>query len=90
MAERSRGTAYLCHRLTHCKKRLNQLDGVLVFSEVPQPTVSTGIEDCVEILLLDGIKPYGRSKLRLRCSICLKAARAKVHLRVNGNAHYSL
>jgi len=75
MAERSRCMAYQCHRLTRCKERLNQLDGVLVFSYVPQRAVSTGIEYRVKILLLDGIEPDGRSKLRLCYCIRLEAAR---------------
>src|ERR1700722_12504358 len=57
------------------EERLDQLDGVLVFGEIPHRTMAARIEEGVEIVLLDAIEAKGLVELSLRSRVLLKPER---------------
>ena len=57
------------------EERLDQLDGVLVFGEIPHRAVAARIEDGVEIFLPDAVEANGLVKLSFRGRILFEPAR---------------
>ena len=57
--------AYEGDWLARRQERLDQLDGILVFRQIPQWSVATGIEDGIEVLLIDCVQADRCSELRL-------------------------
>jgi hypothetical protein len=54
---------------------LDQIDGVLVFSEIPHRAVAARVEEGVEVLLLDAVKANGLVELSFRSGVFLEPER---------------
>ena len=54
---------------------LDQLDGVLVFGEIPHRAVAARVEDGVEVFLLDAVKANGLVELSFRSRVLLEPER---------------
>ena len=61
--------------LPAARKELDQLDGVLVFGEIPHRAMAARIEDCVKTFLLDAVKANGFVKLSFRSRVLLEPER---------------
>lgn len=72
MTESAWRVAYKRNGLTRDEKRLNQCDRILIFREIPHRTVTTRVEDRIELRLRDVIEPYGGCKLRFGRRVRLK------------------
>ena len=57
------------------KEGLDQLDGVLVFGEIPHRAVAARVEDGVEVFLLDAVKANGLVELSFRSGVVLEPER---------------
>ena len=57
------------------KEGLDQLDGVLVFGEIPHRAVAARVEDGVEVFLPDAVKAKGLVELGFRGRVLLEPER---------------
>ena len=57
------------------KEGLDQLDGVLVFGEIPHRAVAARVEDGVEVFLPDAVKAKGLVELSFRSRVLLEPER---------------
>jgi hypothetical protein len=59
VTQRARGMTHDGDWLAGSKEGLDQLDGVLVFGEIPHRAMAARVEDGVEVFLLDAVKANG-------------------------------
>ena len=62
-------------RLAGGKEGLDQLDGVLVFGEIPHRAVAARVEDGVEVFLPDAVEANGLVELGFRGRVLLEPER---------------
>src|SRR5262249_13760136 len=67
------GMADQRHKLSGGKKRLDQLDGIRVFGQIPHWTVASRIEDSVVVFLFHTVEAYRLIELALRVRVLLEA-----------------
>jgi hypothetical protein len=70
-----RGMTHDADGLAGGKEGLDQLDGVLVFGEIPHRAVAARIKDGVEVFLLDAVKANGLVELSFRSRVLLEPER---------------
>src|SRR5262249_54946225 len=63
------GMADQRHKLSGGKKRLDQLDGIRVFGQIPHWTVASRIEDSVVVFLFHTVEAYRLIELALRVRV---------------------
>jgi hypothetical protein len=69
--QRPCGVAHDTDRLAGSNEGLDQSDGILVFGEIPHRAMAAGVEDGVEVFLLDGVEANGLAELSFRGCILL-------------------
>src|SRR5208282_5967000 len=73
--QRPRGMAHDADWLAGSNEGLDQFDGMLVFGEIPHRAMATGVEDGVEVFLLDAAEANGLIELSFRSSVLLEPER---------------
>src|SRR6476620_10509139 len=75
VTQRTRGVTNYGDWLAGGEEGLDQLDGALVFGEIPHRAMAARVEDAVETFLLDAVKANGLVELSFRSRVLLEPER---------------